>query len=554
MNPVSQFQSTLRERFRAYLEDFLARAVKSAQIDRRENARLTKEIHHQQAALRRAERGRGWCLFLVVLFIVLGGVGVGSLYRFHFPSMGVLGLVAYALVGGGGIFFKLLPNLRRLEAQIDVLKETLNRLIHEAVSKLIPFYEKFSWETLPKLIEKTLPEVVFDPFLTHQRISEMRETYGFDFADVMQQRSMLYTHSGTFFGYPFIFYHAKRFYWGEETYTGTKYITWTTQERDANGRTRTVFHSQTLVASVTKPCPRFVEEKRFLFMHPATPNLSFSRKPSTFAGKKGFFAGMKRRSKLRKLKRFEANLTDESNYTMVANEDFEVLFNVPNRDHEVEFRMLFTPSAQQQMVALLSDTSVGYGDDFTYLKDKCLTMLYPQHLDALDFSTEPRVLPLYDFNDVLKYFRTRYAEFFRSVYFTFAPLYTIPSYQEPALQAAEAEASVPLISNWEMEAMAHWHGEEHYAHPESCTENLLWVTAMQQEGSRATATVTAVGFRGVSRVDVEYVYGRDGRLHAVAVPWIEYFDVRRERTLTVRLGTDEPPLSTRCRRSWVIED
>lgn len=552
MNPVSHFRSTLRKRFHAYLEDFLARAVRTSKIDRRENAHLAKIIRHTEAALHRAKRGRGWCLFLVVLFIVFGGLGLGFLYRYHFPRMGVILLSAYALIGGGGIFLALLPRLRQLETEISRLEENLQQRIHAAISKLLPFYETFSWDTLPKLIEKTLPEFSFDAFLTHDRIASFQEPYGFNLADVMQQRSMLYTHSGTFFGYPFLLYHAKRFYWGEKTYTGTKYITWTTRERDATGRTRTVFHSQTLVASVTKPYPCFAEEKHFLFAHPATPNLSFSREPSTFAGQQGFFAGLKRWAKRRKLKKFEANLTDESNYTMVANEDFELLFNASNRDHEVEFRMLFTPSAQQQMVALLNDTTVGYGDDFSYTKERTMTLIHPKHLEALEFSTEPYVLGAYDFNEVLKHFRTRFTEFFRSIYFSFAPLYTIPLYQEPAPK--RSAPILPLISNWEMEAIANWQGDARYAHPESCTENLLCVTEMSQEGAHAIATITAIGFRGVPRVDVDYVYGRDGKLHSVAIPWVEYFDVRKERTLRVHLDTSDTPSSATRRRSLVIED
>lgn len=552
MNPVSHFQSTLRGRFHAYLEDFLARAVQTSKIDRRENARLAKIIRHNEALLRHAERGRGWCVFFIILFIIFAGVGIGFLYRYNFPNVGILFLCAYALMGGGWIFLGLLPKLRHLDAQITHLTEIIQQLIHEAISKLIPFYENFSWNTLTNLIEKTLPEISFDDFLKHERMTELNERYNFNFSDVMQQRSMLYTHSGTFFGYPFIFYNAKRFYWGEETYTGTKYITWTTRERTANGRTRTVFHSQTLVASVTKPCPRFVEEKRFIFAHPATPNLSFSREPSSFAGKSGFFANLRRRLKLRKLKRFEANLTDESNYTMVANEDFEVLFNASNRNHEVEFRMLFTPSAQQQMVALLNDTTVGYGDDFLYVKEKMITLLYSAHLEKLSFSTEPYVLKMYDFNEVLKHFRSRFTDFFRSVYFSFAPLYTIPLYQEPAPK--HSEPMIPLISNWEMESIANWQGESRYAHPESSTENLLCVTEMKQVGTHASAKITAIGFRGVPRVDVEYVYGRDGKLHSVSVPWIEYFDVRKESTLNVHLGMGEELSTASCRRTLVIDD
>lgn len=539
MDPVSKFQSEYKKRFHAYVEDFLARAIKKSKIDVRENAKLAKRIRHKTHTIETAKQGRVWRIALLILFCVVGGIATAVLYHETFPQPQTWFLILYWVASAGLIFFKLIPDLFRLGRQIETLTAALKALTNEALEKLRPFYRQFSWDTLTNLIERTLPEIHFDPYLTDARMNEFQERFGLNFAELMENKSMLYTHSGTFFGYPFLFYNTRCFHWGEETYTGTKFITWTTRERGPDGKMQTRFHSQTLVAGVTKPCPRFCEEKRLLFAHPAAPNLSFSRKPSPLSGKQGFFHGIRKRSTLRKLKTFESNLTDESNYTMVANQEFELLFETMNRDHEVEFRMLFTPVAQQQMVTLLNDTKVGYGDDLFYLKQGPITLLSPEHLNHLPFSTEPTVLPYYDFKDVLKFYFTRYEEFFRSLYFSLAPLYTIPSYQVPAPR--EEESPAPGVSSWEFEAIANWAGADVYAHPESCTENLYRVDGVEHSSGNTTALLTAIGFRGTNRQELVSVLGRDGRTHLVSVPWIEYSEVHQRSFITAHADRSTLP-------------
>lgn len=534
MDPAKRFLKTHKPRFRALAEDCLTRAAKAARIDLRENAACVKAIRRIEHALARARSGRGWRIAFTVLLLLAGTVITLLLAGEDFPETPTRCLAGYWILTLLLIACKLIPDLFRLNRTLDDLTAKHSELVSATRAKLAPFYSQFTWKTLPGLIERTLPEIRFDDFLSANRINDLRERFGFDFAELMQHKSMLFTHSGTFFGYPFIFYNARRFHWGKETYTGTKFITWTTRERGPDGKPRTRFHSETLVASVTKPCPRFDEEKRLLFAHPAAPNLSFSREPSGLAGKTGFWAGVKRRRQLRKLKRFESILDDESNYTLVANEAFEVLFNTMNRDHEVEFRVLFTPRAQQQMVSLLSDTAIGYGDDITYLKRGPLTLLSPEHLNSLPFSNEPLPLPCYDFKELLRILLSRYEEFFRSLYFALAPLYTIPAYQQPPQSDPPASGG---ISTWEMEALANRHGPDRHDHPAAVTDHLYRVSRVDcaPDGS-PRADVLAISFRGTEHIEHIPVRGGDGRTHLVSVPWINYTEIRRKTAITDLTG------------------
>ena len=57
---------------------------------------------------------------------------------------------------------------------------------------------------------------------------------------------------------------------------------------------------------------------------------------------------------------------------MMANRAFEVLFHAVDRDHPIQFRLLFTPLAQEQTVKLLRDREIGYGDDFAFRKSRMM--------------------------------------------------------------------------------------------------------------------------------------------------------------------------------------
>lgn len=50
--------------------------------------------------------------------------------------------------------------------------------------------------------------------------------------------------------------------------------------------------------------------------------------------------------------------------------EFDVLWGATDRDHEVEFRLLFTPLAKKQLLDLMKDKEIAYGDNFNFFKRK----------------------------------------------------------------------------------------------------------------------------------------------------------------------------------------
>jgi hypothetical protein len=323
---------------------------------------------------------------------------------------------------------------------------------------------------------------------------------------------------------------------GSKTYTGSIVIYWLENVR-RNGRLVTVQRSQTLTASVEKPFPEFALRTHLLFGHEAAPNLSFSREPSGISGlDDGFISNARRGHALRKFERRARRdvKTGSGQLTVMANHDFETQFSAMNRDHEVEFRLLFSAYAQQEMVKLLNDKSVGYGDDFVFEKFSRLNAVEARHMSEIQFHGDPRLFASFDFAQAKKFFHEYHAEYFRALYFSLAPILTVPLYKEKRSSQSGLSASPRNeVSHWECEAMANFIGEATFQNPDSITQNLLRATASARPDGSTGVNINAYGYMGIHQVDIIQVWGGDGNLHDVPVEWIEYVPVDRNTSLTI---------------------
>lgn len=134
-------------------------------------------------------------------------------------------------------------------------------------------------------------------------------------------------------------------------------------------------HYETLKASVEKPKPCFDFYTQLTYGNEAAPNLSFSRecshadKMSEKKQKQFVKSGIKmpRRTEQRARKKGEE-------FTRMGNDEFEALFRAYDWNNELQFRLLFTPLAQENILALML-TPEPYGDDFYFTKKEMLNFI-----------------------------------------------------------------------------------------------------------------------------------------------------------------------------------
>lgn len=518
--PVAYYQSALEQAHLQNTSAFFEDLVSKSGVDEERNSATVREIRKLEKLLAEASTSSGlWKALRIALYVA----AVAFLYwaiTWH-PAWAV-GIAVIAAV----VLFKLNPRIQVIDDQRGQLKAERDRLESEAWQQMEPLNRLYDWADFAALAHKTFPQIELDPYCTNVRLDHLHQTYGWNdhFND---DRAVCFAHSGQSSGNPFMLGQTVRHWMGTKTYEGSLSISWTERERRADGKWVTVTRNETLQASVTKPFPEFADETVLIYGNQMAPSLSFSREPSSLSGLDDGILSNWRKSLA--IKRLEAKARNIDNkFTVMANREFDSLFGATDRDNEVQFRLLFTPLAQQEMVNLLKDRKIGYGDRFCFRKSMMINLIEPAWMYGKNISSDPGLFRHYEIEQARTTFNAYHNDLFKAVYFCFAPLLSIPLYQQHRPQGDIDKDILQGVSCfWEHEAIAYFMGEDTFRHPESITRNILKTKAALESDGAQIAEVSAYGYRGVQRVDYISVRGEDGNDHKVPVEWIEYIPVVR---------------------------
>lgn len=540
--PLERYKRELKELFRKNAEEAFAEIERKSKINIAANKKLCEELDIIRRKLNESKGRLSRLKALRVLLIIVSILAIASPFYYQ-KVFGAAGgqyaplYVGIAVVVGIAmlvyVFTGLRNSIKNSKMIVDELHKEYKDKLNEAWKQMDPVNSLFSWDIPTKLIEKTVPNIHFDSFFNVGRLTELCDDFGYN-GWLNRNASVLFAHSGDIKGNPFVIARMLHTRMGMKEYEGHKTIHWTTYVTDANGKRRPIRQTQVLTATVSKPCPVYEEKSFLMYGNEAAPNLSFSRKPEGLI-EDGFFVNMRKRRKRKSLEKFSRNLTDDSDYTMMANQEFEVLFETKNRDNEVEYRLLYTALAQRNILALMRDEEDAYGDDFEVIKSKKINVVYPKHFEEFSIDTDPKMFMDYNFEKVKERFMAINENYFRSVYFAFAPLLSVPLYQQTRTRKQIYGADLYNKSSfWEWESLVNYKGEEFFAHPQSITRNILKVSPIKQISDNTQCLkVTAHGYSGTTCVDRVKVFGGDGRYHTVSVEWIRYDPISMDTPLEI---------------------
>ena len=267
----------------------------------------------------------------------------------------------------------------------------------------------------------------------------------------------------------------------------------------------------------------------------AAPNLKFERNPSNLLS--GFMQKRRQNMKRKELKEFSQNLNDEYNYTMMSNEEFEMLFETKFRNNETEYRLLFTPLAQEQMLKLIKDETDSFGDKFVFMKDKKINYISADQLEAVSLDVGQNDFADYDFQRCREKFFSINESIFKTLYFAMAPILSIPLYQQHRTQKTIYGSDDSRSSSWEWECLLNGVSEEYVRRLKhvGCVTDHIVKAKKKKDVSDGMTEIEAVscGFSGADRCDTVRVWGGDGCVHRVDVPWVEYSPVTQSSQLMV---------------------
>ncbi len=535
-DPLSEYQNVFSKRFKDVAEDTFAELATEAKVDIKTNQETCRLIYSTEEKLASVKSHIGWWTALcVLLWLGIAGGSIAGGFMAKKIDIWVLAvLFAVSFAALLLLFLKVHPKLKELKSEREKLSTQIKELKNKAWEQMAPLNRLYDWDVLTRMMEKTVPRLEFDPYFTTQRLADLKVTYGWD-DSFNADRSVLYSHSGLINGNPFIICRTKRMQMGSKTYQGFKTISWTTRERGSDGKYHTVHHSQTLSATVTAPYPEYFEKTRLIYGNTAAPDLVFYRKQSDLAGEEGSFAYRRTRRQLRR----KANDLTKSDFAMMTNEEFEVAFDTRNRNNNQQFALLFTPLAQENILRLLKDRQVGYGDDFDFYKNKTINIIIPDHMQELNLDMNPAQYRHFDYEKAKKEFQEINAEYFKAIYFSLAPLLCVPMYQQiRPLEAIYGRGTLKRSSFWEDESLANFWGEDRFKHPSCVTDSILKTEKREVGNGDSVITVYAYGYRRMQRLTYVSVWGGDGRSHQVPVYWDEYISVTGQGSIRIREDND----------------
>lgn len=522
-DPLEEYSNKFRPRFEQVAKETFAQLAHEAQVDVEANRNTCSMLYDTEQTLASVKskivRTSILCFFLWTVV----AVGIYNVYIQYRKISALTVSIAVVIIVASLVLVlkKVHPRLNELKKLRDNLQQSADSYKDEAWKQMEPLNRLYDWDVLTRMMTKTIPRLEFDPYFTTQRLADLQEIYGWN-DSFNEERSVIYSHSGLINGNPFVLCRTRKMEMGSKKYYGSLPISWTTYERDLDGKMKTVHHSETLTASVTAPYPGYNEKTRLIYGNTAAPDLKFYRKQSGLATSENSLSYI---WKKRKLKNKSRNLSD-SDYAMMTNEEFEVAFDTSNRNNNQQFALLFTPLAQTNILKLLQDKQEGYGDDFDFGKDGMINTIIPEHLQALDLDLDPRQYRNFDYDKAENDFYTVNARYFRAIYFALAPLLCVPMYQQiRSLQDIYGRDMQRHSSFWEHEALANFWGQDHFKHPRCATDCILKTQEKLQQDGTSHITVFAHGYEIQQRVSYITKKGGDGHYHDVPVNWDEYLPV-----------------------------
>jgi len=527
--PVDLFRTEFKDAHARHTAELFETLLAQSGVDAATNAETVRILRSLESQIESASETSGWWKFAQI-----AALGIGACCLVVALSQSQYWWLVGVAAAGALIVLKLNPIIATLAARLDDLKQQRDAQLRQAWQEMAPLNRLYRWDMVADLMQKTVPRIALDPYFSTGRLDELRTNFGWT-DEFNVGRSVLFAHSGVLNGNPFVVARTLNHWIGSKTYHGSLQISWRERVRDSQGKWTTHTRHQTLHASVTKPFPEYSDQPIIIYGNEAAPDLSFSRSPSDLSGlDDGLINNWRKRRAVKALEAKSRELHDGHGFMVMSNAEFDALFAATDRDHEIQFRLLFTPLAQQEMLRILRDKDVGFGDRFRFFKQRMINLVEPSHMVGTDISGDPEIFRHYELAAARQQFNAYHAALFRSLYFGLAPILAIPLYQQHRSHADIYKDVYTRRSNfWEHESIANYLGEHHFQHPACVTRNILKTEAVIHDDGAQTVHVSAHGYAGTDRVDFVSVLGGDHRHHNVPVHWVEYRPVHRDSQLAV---------------------
>lgn len=532
LEPVKYYKDELAGKFLEKMTSTFNNLVKNSNIDVEANRKSVKEYNSDLNAKSKNETKLKW---LHRLSIVIG-LGIAYLILLEFNNIqhlrdllakkeNIKEIAIRTAWMGFLLIFLLYINLKYIKdkekgfnEKIEHLATILKEKKEECWSQVEPLLELFDDNMSNDVITEIIPTLTLDKDFKLERYANLVNNFGMSpkLSDNVSATDII---SGEILENPFIISKKVSNVVIDQEYTGSLTVSWTEYYTE-NGERKSRTVTETLVASIVKPKQIFKSSISLIYGNDAAEHLTFSREPQyihNLQPRKLAKYSKKAQKEIKKMS--EKAIKNGSSFLEMGNLEFDALFRALNRDNEVEFRVLFTPIAQKNMVELLKDKD--FGDDFSYCKLNKLNSIvndrdWPLNIERSyyrDFSYDKISEKFFDINK----------KYFSNFYRLFLPILTIPIYHQHKSQDYIYGNEFNYNYNpYTSEMMANLFGDRVFAHPETTTQSILKTNTIGTKNDVDLVEVVAKSYKEVTRTEYIPKYAGDGKRYYVPVDWIDY--------------------------------
>ena len=516
LEPIKYYKSELKQKHKENVDAYFESETKESKVNPDENKEAVnvyksklKTLEGAKKAVHKMNVKLGFMLFFGIILIPV--------------IIGILLLVKRS-------------KLKKNEA-IE-LKKKQDKAEKEAVeardfarSLVEPLLNRIHCGVAPMLMEKTISFINFDETLTGDEAFRIEKQYNTTLANNVDE-SALTIQTGHLNNNPFVVRQNHITSMGTELYTGVLVVTYTVTTYSSEGKREEV-RTETLHASVTKPKPFYSVGTSLDYYTTAAPKLDISRSPTTLY--------LKSEKEIKKyIDKIDAEETKKAqkaikkgqSYTKLANVKFESFFNCNKRNNELEYRLLFTPLAQNNLVYYFSQKEP-FGDDIRYYKEGMVNTVVSTHSSKFDYSGAPYLGDEYDYEVIKTKFQDYCNSFFEYLYYDFAFLLSIPLFNQHLSEKFVDKGNTRLFSALDTECLINKFGNEHFKHEDSATDAILKTKFKGHKNGCDLVDVYAFSYEAVPQVETVPVIAGNGQTYLVPVNYFEYIPLEKVTHISV---------------------
>lgn len=515
---------------------------------------LTSSIKQNTKILKNNKIGRGFNFFFMILSFFISAIFLtdviykatekGNLIRAVDLKISSVIFSLLFLLGIGFVIIYFLVIRRIIKKYVDILYNLENekkKNIDKGYDELKKLNSGYDRKISEKLVMGVFPQLKFDDDFKSCEYEAYKKHFNYNYKK--PNTSIIDLKSGKLLGKPVLFFTEKQMKMGTAKYTGHLTISWQVL-RTVNGQVYYDTKTQVLTATVEKPKPFYYEYERLTFLTDSVPKLSFDREVSGVnqLSDKQLDKKIKKDSKLLdKLEKKEVSTGGD--FTKMENDEFESIFGAINRDDEVGFRQLFTPLAQKEILKLLKDKEVGYGDIYDISKRKKVVNVYAFFDEHFDYQSSIKRYKDYSLDSAKEKFISYNYYFFKRIYFRLALIMAIPEFQNKDISELPEICDIDYLFPPEQEeeiANLLWEKDRtKFDNPKTATEAIIKTKLISSGDDWQIVNVKSNTFETINRTEYVPVYGGDGTTHMVPVIWVEYIPIENDSEIIIKKIEDE---------------